>query len=722
MSVAKTEEKLVQTLCAMCGPNMGCGLNCYIKGGRLIRVEGMKEAPNSHGKLCSRAFASMQWLYSPQRLKYPLKRIGEKGEGKFERITWDEALDIIAARIKDQKEKYGPESLAILSPQRRNYSEYLHRFLVAHGSPNYGHSGICAMQRAFGFAYTLGSPILSADYERTDLIIIWGANPAYSSSNGMADILNAKERGAKLIVIKPQKQPDAAEADIWVPIRPGTDGALALAMLHVIINEHLYDKEFVDQWCYGFDRLVPHVQQYTPEWAESVTGIPAAQVVDLARMYATAKSACISIGNAFDQMVDSSNAVRSVAILIAITGHFDRPGGNVASTGSKMPRVNSVHLRDRYTTQMVNKLVGPEFPLCFQPFIEGTSSAYYKCLDSVLTGEPYPIRTIIAPGTQPTVITRGTPRIIEALRKLDFFVVVDVMETAAMPWADVVVPVATMYETDYPFESTDNWIMARNRVVEPLGDYKSDIEFWLDLGVKMGYGADFWHGDIQACMNYRLEKFGLTIEELRKYPQGISYELNPMVYEKYEQIFSSPSATLDQRPYLPQGKVAIYNTEFAGNGFSPLPQWVAPPEGPTATPELLKKYPLVLFDTHCSDVYVHGWLRNIPYLRKMDPEPWIQIHPETAKARGIADRDWVIVESPHGWIKVKAVYFASTHPDVVMGLHGWWQGCDELGLPGYPLLEGGANINIMYTVDPEKAFDPLVTAMPKQTLVQVCKA
>ena len=722
MSAEKTGENLVHTFCTMCGPSMGCGLNCYVKDGKLVRVEGMKEAPNSQGKLCTRAYASMQWLYSPQRLKYPLRRVGEKGEGKFERISWDMALDTIAEKLTKQKNEYGPESLAILSPQRRNYSEYIHRFLAVHGSPNYGHSGICHKQRAFSFAYTLGSFPLNPEYDKTDLLIIWGANPPCSSINGMPSLKKARENGAKIVVIKPQKQSDAAMADIWVPIRPGTDGALALAMLHVIVNEQLYDREFVEKWCYGFERLVPHIQQYTPEWAESVTEIPRDQIIGLARMYATAKSACISAGNAFDQMIDSSNAVRSVAILIAITGNLDRAGGNVVPTGSKMPPLKSVLLRDKLSQEMVNKLVGPEFPLCFQPFMEETTSAYYKCLDSVLTGQPYPIRTIIAPGTQPTVITRGTHRIIEALRKMDFFVVIDVMENAAMPWADVVIPVASMYESDYPFESSGNWIMARNKVIEPMGDYKSDIEFWLDLGVKMGYGENFWHGNIEDCMNYQLEESGMTIGELRKYPHGITYEPNPMVYEKYEQIFSTRSSTLDQRPYLPQGKVAIYNTEFEDNGYNPLPVWVAPPEGPTATPELLEKYPLILFDTHCSDIYVHGWLRNIPHLREMDPEPWIQIHPDTAKARGISNHDWVIVESPHGWIKVRAVYFSGTLPNVVMGLHGWWQGCDELGLPGYPLLNGGANINIMYTVDPEKAFDPLVTAMPKQAMVQVRKA
>jgi anaerobic selenocysteine-containing dehydrogenase len=168
----------------------------------------------------------MQWLYSPQRLKYPLKRIGKKGEGKFARISWDEALNIIADKLKEQKEKYGPESLAVLSPQNRSYTDYFIRFLTVHGSPNFGHSGICSMQRAFSFAYTLGVPSLSQDFENSDLIVIWGANPVYSSMSmgNLKSILDARDRGARLMVIKPDMQPDAAKADIWVPIRPGTDG------------------------------------------------------------------------------------------------------------------------------------------------------------------------------------------------------------------------------------------------------------------------------------------------------------------------------------------------------------------------------------------------------------------------------------------------------------------------------------------------------------------
>ncbi len=720
------QVKTIPTFCSMCGPTMGCGVWCQVKDGKMVGIEGMKESPRNLGKLCPRAFASMQWVYSPQRLKYPLRRSGKKGEGRFEKITWDEAINIIAEKLQEQKAKYGPESLAILSPARRSYSDYLYRFLIVHGSPNYGHSGICAVQRAFGLAYTLGTTRTVPDYNRADLIIIWGANPVYSGTpqGPLRQILNARERGAKLIVIKPEMQPDAALADRWIPIRPGTDGALALAMLHVIINETLFDSTFTEKWCYGFDRLVPHIQQYSPQWAAAITGLPADEIVDLARSYATTKAACINIGNAFDQIVDSSNAVRTVAILMAITGHLDVRGGNlITPIPSTMPRLKTVHLRERYTQEMVNKLVGPEIPLPFQPFMEGTASAYYSCLNSILTEKPYPIRSIIAPGTQPSVITRGPKNVQAALEKLEFFVVLDVMENAAMPWADIVIPVASMYESDHPFEaSMANWLMARNQVIDRLGDYKSDYEFWLDLAVAMGYGKDFWDGNIEKCMDYQLENFKLTMKDLRQYPTGIVYENGPYKSGEFEKLFTARSPLLSGAPYLPQGKIAIYNDYFDQNGFKPLPEWTAPPESPAATPELLSRYPLTFTDHHTSDVYNAGWLRNIPYLREIHPDPWLHIHPETAKVRGIKDGDRVIVESAHGSIKLRAVYFPGIRPDTVTGLQGWWQECRELGLPGFPLMENGANTNLLYSTDPEKAFDPLVTAMPKQTLVEVRKA
>jgi len=719
-----TGSRLIPTFCGMCGPSAGCGIYAHVKDGKFIGIEGMKESPLNRGKNCPKAYAAPEWVYSPDRLRYPMRRVGKKGEGRFERITWDEALDMIAGTLKEQKDKFGPESLAILSPARRSYSEYLYRFLMAHGSPNYCHSGICAMQNAFSFAYTLGAAWPLADYQNSDLLIIWGKQPVYSgaSKGGTRSLVEAKERGARIIAIKPTLEPDAALADIWVPIRPGTDAALALAILNVIVRESLFDADFVSQWCYGFEELREHVHQYTPAWAEPITGVPGDRILEVARLYGTSRRAAIDYGNGLEHAPSASDAARSIAILVAVTGHFDRPGGNVVPVGSTMPTPKSVHLKGRYTQEWVDKLVAPEFPGPFQPFIEGTSSAYFGAFESVLTGEPYPVRTIVAPGTQPLVSTRSPKRVVEALRKVDFFVVIDVMRTAEMAYADVVVPVATPYETDHPFEFTPNWIMARNKVIEPLGEYKSMYEFWLDLGVRMGYGDDFWNGSMEECMNEQLAPLGMTIDELRAHPTGIVYPMKPMVYQKYTQIFSTPRPLLSKRPFLPQGKVAIYNTTFEEQGFNPLPGWREPAESPTATPELLKAYPLVFSDFHTSKVYNAGWLRNVPSLREILPFPTIQMHPDTAGERGIREGDWVIVESPHGWMKLKAELIPGIRPDTVMALHGWWQGCHELGLAGFPILDGGANTNNMYCVDPDKAFDPLVTAMSSQTLVEVRKA
>jgi anaerobic selenocysteine-containing dehydrogenase len=723
-AAAKAGERAVPTFCAMCGPAANCGVYAFTKNGRFIRVAGMKESPVNAGAVCPKGQAAPQWVYSPDRLKYPLKRVGKKGEGKFQRTTWDEAIGIIADTLKQQKAKYGPESLGMLSPARRTYSEYLYRFLIAHGSPNYGHSGICAMQMSFTFNYTVGDWPRAVDYANSDLVLVWGKQPIYQgpAQAGVKAYVNAKARGAKIIAIKPSVEPDVGLADEWVPIRPGTDAALALAMLHVVVNENLIDKPFVEQWCYGYDQLKDHVQKYPPAWAEKITGVPADQIAGIARLFATTKRAGIDLGNGVEHVPSSNDAIRAVAILISITGHLDRPGGNVFGAASKMPRPKSVHLRERYTQEWVDKLVYPEFPKPFQPFVEGTSSAYYGMLESVLTEKPYPMRAIIAPGTQALPSTRGSKRVVEALKKLEFYVVVDVARTADMPYADIVIPTSTPYEMDHPFEARENFIMARNRVIQPLGDYKSIFEFLCDLGVQMGYGADFWGGSMEASMNDQLKPLGMTIDELRKHPTGIKYEMLPRKYENYETVFKRKSPRISKAPFLPQGKVAIYNTSFKEAGYNPLPKWKEPPESITGTPELTKKYPLILSDYHTSNVYTASWQRNVPYLREIQPYPALHIHPDTAYERGIKNGDWVRVESPHGWLKVKAEIYPGIRPDTVLLLHGWWQGCKELGFEDFPLLDGGANVNIMYSVDREKAFDPIVTAMSSQTLVQVSKA
>jgi len=721
----KMGAAVVPTLCGMCGPAANCGIYAFVKNGRFLTLAGMQESPINRGGLCAKAYGAPQWVYSPDRLTHPLRRVGAKGEGRFEKISWDQALDAIAETLQKQKIQYGPESLAILAPAKRSYSDYLYRFLIAHGSPNYGHSGICNAQRAFAYSYTVGG-FPMPEYDQSDLILYWGRQPIFAGPpmNPARALIRAKQRGAKIIAIKPSAEPDAGLADLWVPIRPGTDAALALAVLHVVVSENLIDEDFVARWCHGYDLLKPHIQPYTPAWAETITGVPASQIEAVARQYATTPKACIDLGNGVEHAPSSNDAVRAVAILMAVTGHLDRPGGNLLGGPmgpGNMPEPRGVHLRERYTQDWVDRLVGPEFPKTFQPFREGTSSAYYRVLDSVRTENPYPVRTVIAPGTQTLVSTRGSHRVARALEKLDFFVVVDATRTADMAYADIVLPTATSFETDHPFEFRNGWLMARNKVLDPLGDYGSIYEFILDLGVRMGYGADFWNGDMVACLNEQLQPLDMTIDRLRSRPTGIILPKPPIQYEKYETCFNAQSPRLNRAPFLPQGKGAIYNTSFEAAGFHPLPRWQEPPESLTGTPQLTQQYPLVLSDYHTSKFYTASWLRNVPNLREMEPYPLLHIHPDTAAARQIESGDWVVVESPHGWLKVIAQIYPGIRPDTVMVLHGWWQGCRELGLADFPLLNGGANVNLMYSVDPDKAFDPLVTAMSSQTLVEVRK-
>ena len=720
-----TGESVVPTFCAMCGPSAGCGLYAFTKAGRMTRVLGMREAPRNRGSLCAKGLASAEWLHSPDRLTTPLVRKGARGEGRFQAVSWDEAIGHIADRLLAQKKEYGPESLAMVSPAMRNYNALMNRFLTVHGSPNYGHSGICMVQRSFAFAYTLGTPRPVADADRSDLIVYWGRQPVFAdpTADNVRGLVDAKARRARIVAIKPSMEPDAGLADLWIPVRPGTDAALALSMLHVVVGEDRIDHAFVERWCEGYEALKPHVAAYPPEWGERISGVPADRIRELARMYASTPKACIDVGNGLEHAPSANDALRAIAILMAITGHLDRPGGNLLDTGPGVPQPRPLGLPDRYTPEMADKLVAPEFPRAFQPFVEGLSSAYYRILESVLTEKPYPVRAVIAPGTQPTVSTRGTRRVVEALRKIDFFVTVDVTRPAEMDFADVVLPTATTYESDHPFELQKDWLMARRKVVEPLGAYKSIQSFFLDLAVAMGYGADFWGGSVEAMDAFRIAPFGLTVDELRAQPLGM--RLPPPAgtkrYENYEATFSRKSQRFSGAPFLPNGKVALYCTEFEKEEFPPLPVWREPPESLTGTPEIARRYPLVLSDYHTSKAFSASWLRNVPSLREIAPEPTVHIHPDAAAARGIRDGDRVRIASPHGWISVKAELYPGIRPDTVMVLHGWWQGVREHGKPDLPLLDGGANVNLLYGVDPATAYDPLITAMSSQTLVEVTK-
>lgn len=762
-AAASTDDNAVVEVkhawCKMCGPaRTHCSTLCTVKDGRWVHVEGNPEAGNNYGRgsrtLCAKGNAAMHTVYSPTRLLYPMKRTGEKGEGKFEQITWDEALDTIAAKLKEQKETYGAESYGVLSPQFYAVLGSLgRRFLNVHGSPNYLHSAICNSQRMFSRLVTIGGPehakatdTAPGQLGKTKLLVVWGFNSENSAVNqGNPNArMNAKEGGMQIVDIRPMQEGLGAHADHWLPLRPGTDTALALAFLNVIIGEDLYDHDFVDNWTAGFDELAEHVKQFPPSWAAGITGLPEEQIAEVARLMGTVKPMGINCGNGIGDQANDGHWTMACACLIeAITGNLGIAGGGGAAMVMPEPLIKTKGIdllsdrlpasdEDKANGWMagVSKLVAPETPRWFQDMVtqeSGPTSAYNKGLRSILTEDPYPLRFVFGQSSNPLSATRQPKTVAEALKKLDYYVVMDTAWNSSCDYADIVLPATTQYESADQFATKNSpagTFIGINQVIsEPPGETRSDWQYYLDLAVKMGYGADFWDGDIDKMLSEQLDGSGVTLEELRE--KGYVFKErtdgakpNEPVYQDYEKMFAN----------LPGGKVQCAN-EWIGDKpnatdtgtIERLPVYKGAPESLDGTPDVATEYPLVISDVHAYRLCNHSYYHDVPYLRELQPEPWVKINPATGAKYGIADGDWMTVTSPHGSIKMVARYFEAIAPDVLMTKRGWWEPCEELGLPGYGTLDGGSEVNVLYD-DTMENYDGFTSAMAKQTLVKISKS
>lgn len=746
--------------CQMCGlAETYCGTLCTVKDGRFVHVEGNPLAENNCGRgghtLCAKGNSAPQLVYDPARILYPMKLVGEKGSGKFERISWEEALDTIASKLKEHKEKYGPETFFILSGQSCECVDSLGmRLLSLYGSPNWCHNGICWDQRETTKACTIGkASTFPGQIDKTALLVNWGSNKENTGVNQTRgknhDRLRASERGMITIDIRPMLNTMGAHSDIWVPVRPGTDGALALSILHVIIGEDLYDHDFVENWCYGFDKLAEHVKQFTPEWASNITGVPVEQIYQIARMMGTIKPMALMDGNGFgDQTNDGTWTAVSIMLIQAITGNLDVPGGNGAAMQLPDPMFElsdnsffypSLWLVDRLEETEedkangyqpgTSKLLAPEFPRwLYGKFTFSLSSANPRVLEALESEKPYKPRTIFSHVTNSLSCLRQPKRIAELLKLADFHFTMDTHWNPTCDYCDIVLPASTQYEASDQLamrnELRGTFIAINQKLVEPMGESMSDYKFYAELAKKMGYEKDWWNGDNDGMLRQLLEGSGITLEELRAANEGIfverpveeQVETEPE-YRRYEELFST----------LPHGKVQCYHELFGGKpdntdegtlGF--LPEYVAPPESLDGTPELAEEYPLIFSDVHGHRLAEHSHRNNLPWCREIKPYPWCKINPDTAKKYGIEDGDWMKVESRHGWCLLTAEYFEGIAPEVLMSRRGWWQDCEELGLPGYGSFDGGSECNVLYDCDPAN-WDKFSSASAKQTLVKISK-
>ena len=659
-----------ETMTGICGicPG-GCGVSIKLVDGKIEKISPIKGHPV--GVICIRGVHAKEIVYSDDRLKYPLLRVGERGEGKFQRISWDEALDRIADAFQKIKKEFGAEAvmtyfgrgsfdnnLTDVFGSRGLSVQGTSSFIFPFGSPNAsGCSAVCYVSYGiFAAASTIGADMESTypDFANTDLVLIWGANPPTDSPpDKVKKILDAKKRGAKVVVIDHMRSDMAKKADQWIGVRSGTDGALALSMMNVLINEGLYDKEFVQNWTVGFEELRDYVQQFPPEVAEGITRVPRETIVQTARSIARAKGASVVMYTGLEYTNSGVQNIRSVLSLWGITGNLDVPGGLVFRPRSKVrfPRI-------RLDPPRGAKAIGSDrYPL-FCDLLK--SAQFMEAPRAILNGDPYPVKALLIVGASLLTSLPNPELWKKCFRKLDFMATFDRFMTADGMYADIVLPATTNFENLGYQRYPGGYCQLRQRVIEPIGEARSGFLFLTQLAQRLGYGGLFPATE-EERVGFAFKDGPVSVEDLKAHPEGIRYDASRLEYRKYARGLLRSDGKVGFN--TPSGRLELVSSLLQKYGYDGLPVYVEPTEGPLGSPELYTRYRLVLNTGARLQSAFRSQHLNIPGLLKLQPKPQVLINPVDAGARGISDGNKVWVESPRGRVGV----WARVTDDVLTG-------------------------------------------------------
>jgi formate dehydrogenase (coenzyme F420) alpha subunit len=651
MAKVASRYEVKKTICGMCSKS--CGIDVYLSEGKIADIKGMKEHPMSKGVICGKAKFAPELQYSPERLTSPLL----KKEGTWEAISWDDALDIICRKLDDLKKTDGPEALALYlgnSVGLRDAKRLATRFCDVYGTPNYSSvDALCHWSRTMATDMTVGGyPV--PDELNSRCILVVGTNPLDSNVPEYHDLLTALKQGAKLIVVDPRETTLTKKAHLHVSIRPQTDSAFFLGMIHVIISENLYDKEFVERWTIGFDRLAEHVRAYDPERVSRITDVPASTVYEAARMYALNRPASVSQHIAIDHGFNGFQTIRAITILESIMGNIDIKGGGKLTPPAK---VNTTKL----VKEIHPRTIGLDKCPAFVRYMNQAQAMEF--VDTILSGNPYPIKMMILNGSNPLLTWPDATRTEKALRALDLLVVMDPFMTPTARLADLVLPASTFLERtelcDYGYFQGVPTIALRSKIFEPLPESWPDWKFWLELARRMGYEEQFPWKDNEEMLDFVLQPTGITVSQLKQHPDGLPY-----MKERYQNYLEGGFNT-------PSGKIELYSERLETLGYEPLPNHREPLESPVSDPELAKTFPLRLLTGIRVTSYWQSSFRNLPGPAKQYPEPLVEINETTAIGKGIKDGDIVKVETRRGSITIRAKVTSSIRPEVVSIPLGW---------------------------------------------------
>lgn len=774
MSAEISTVQRVQGYCSLCIAR--CGTVATVTDGRFTRLDPDPTHPTG-AAICAKGRAAPELVYHKDRLTRPLRRTRPKGDPDpgWEEITWDAALDQIAAAMRRIAEQHGPEAVAFSqsSPSTTAIADsapFVRRLMNAFGTPNMVWAlDLCGWGRGFATRYVFGVGSIAtgsaggamADIAETGCLILWGYNPSFSRITHATAAVAGLKRGMKLIVVDPRHAGLANKADIWLRVRPGTDGALALGLANLMIERGWYDQQFVRAWSNGpllvrtdtnrllkaedlapggghgqfvawdaeanrivrydpaagrydapsehlalqgeysvltpsgriscrpvFDHYAALCRRYAPEVIEATCGIPPDQLEQAARMIWHARPVSYYAWSGHEQHANSTETARAMAMLYALTGSFDAAGGNVLLPAVPTPSITG---EDLPAAKRLAPVIGfAERPLGPGRWNSVSAHDFYR---AVLEGTPYRMRALIGFGANLLLAQADPVRGRAALSALDFYVHADVFMTPTAALADIVLPIASCFEREALkigfeiSEAAQSHVQLRPPIVDPPGQARSDTDFIFDLAARLGLGEHFWNGDIDAAYREQLAPSGLTLEQLRAQPAGLRTSLTTRHLKH-----AAPDAQGNPRGFpTPSRKVEFWSETFLDHGYSAMPDFVEPP---IARPELADRFPLILTCAKPS-LFCQSQHRALPSLRKRAPHPEIELHPSTAEARGIKNGEWVDVRTPTGGMRARAHFSDKLDPCVVVGEHGWWQGCDELEIgDSDPFIPNGSNFNL----------------------------
>jgi anaerobic selenocysteine-containing dehydrogenase len=652
-------------ICGLCFHSPGCGAIVHFdENGRIVRLEPDPGAPV--GKvLCPIANSVEEIIYSEKRLTHPLKRRGAKGSYDFEQISWDEAYSIIAEKLEDIKKRFGPEAAAFYAGTGSYERAFKDAFklkgaeiylassiLFPYGSPNtfgvgspcYTSLGVLAPKLTMGSLHI----DMFSDVDNSDLILVWGTDPSTSTPPEMfARLQIAAVEGADIIVIDPRKTRAAdLEGSEWIPIRPGSDGILALGLCHILIRDEYYDKEFVDQWTVGFDEFTEYVSSFTPSHVAGLTGVAESTIEDLAERIADAEGASYIMYTGLEYTKSGVQNIRAVMVLWALAGQLDVEGGRCfLGQGRTIPLPTHRQLETPGWDKSIGK---DQFPI-YAHYCGGEPHASLLP-KSIIDGDPYPVKSLIVLGASLMTAWPNPCLWQKAMEKLEFLVCIDLQLTRDASYADLVLPATTAFEqASYCYYG--NAIRYREKLIEPVGQAKPSYQILVELAERLGYGH-LYPGHPDELIGDILEQYGLTLADLMQAERKVfALPGKPMVYRKWEKGLLRK----DGRPGFdtPSGKFEIKSTILEQYGYDGLPRYEESEETPVSNPDLYKRYPLIL-GTGPFKPDMKSCLRAIPSFIKKYPYPAVQMNPEDAKARRISTGDVIVIKTPRGSVSMRA--------------------------------------------------------------------